>query len=95
MVIKAAVFLLVILQIARATLEVTIYPDEEFDNDIIYDQHHSTLDIRRTTFFNIDRTVSPNSDDDFMDDDAATIDVFAWKSNQRVVFTLTNPKDTH
>ena len=46
------------------------------------------MDVRTTPFFTVERTATVESHDD-------GVDVLAWKSTQRVVFTLTNPVDTH
>ena len=75
------------------------------------------LDVRKTTFFTIERTIFIEHDGaglggddydhfrreekfDYEEEEEGVvlgteIDVFAWKSVQRVVFTLTNPVETH
>jgi len=51
------------------------------------------LDVRTTTFFNVDRMIK--SEDIRNDGEGLEIDIFPWKSTQRVVFTMTNPVETH
>ena len=83
--------------------EVTIYPDGETDPDFRShgNKPQSVFDVRKTTFFNIERTVPIDTEGDeepYLSDEYGVsneIDVFAWRSVQRVVFTLTNPVDTH
>lgn len=57
----------------------------------------TVLDVRTTTFFVTERSDSYDDEDGNGDGDeeSETIDVFPWKSTQRIVFTLTNPVDTH
>ena len=42
-----------------------------------------------TTFFNVERSIKSEVSAE------TDVDLFAWRSTQRVVFTLTNPVDTH
>ena len=46
------------------------------------------LDVRTTPFFAVERTAEIAGHTD-------SVDLLAWKSKQRVVFTLTNPVETH
>ena len=92
--------LLVCLQNAVSSYEVTIYPEEEEEDWGHKDKPLSRLDLRLTTFFNIamntetdeDGDEIKNEDDDTVDQE---VDIFPWKSTQRVVFTMTNPIGTH
>lgn len=99
--------------------DVTVYPHGVDPTRNLYrsQKPQSVLDVRKTTFFTIERTVFIEDDGAGFDGDdydhyrreenfdyeegeegmvlGTEIDVFAWKSVQRVVFTLTNPVETH
>ena len=69
--------------------------------DLLEDSFLSTvLDVRTTTFFVTERSDSFDDNDHLLQsdesrEDSESIDVFPWKSTQRIVFTMTNPVDTH
>ena len=63
---------------------------EASDNDLVQaEQSNSILEVHTTPFFTIEKTIENSDAPD------GEIDVFGWRSTQRIVFTLTNPVDTH
>ena len=87
---------LILLSHLSVAHEVTIYP-EDVDGDASSLDNTSILDVRTTPFFLTDGTFTLEDESDDASDNSGSIeiDIFAWKSKQRVVFSITNPVDSH